>query len=241
MGEFETRSLLAVHLKNEHGDKRPHICQICEFPFQRKKHLNAHMKSHSDARPFECKLCVNKYNRLFSLERHMENCHGVRIRLHEFENLKKDQEEYCPECQSSFGSTENCYKVAYSECGHIICMECVVKADGFGCGQCTTENAKMDCSPVKKKKEMGGGELFKELVDRLNLGDKEKKRLFMVEVKVKRLEEMDDLGEVYSKVLEKIVVKSLKNHGDEMDDNFKTITRSMYFLSYLNFLNGFGF
>lgn len=101
-----------------------------------------------------------------------------------------------------------------------------------GTGQCTTGNARMDEKlpeePVRMT-ETKSGELFEEVVDRMNLEVKERRRIFTAVVKLKRLEETE-LGQLYSnKQEEESMIESLENQNMETgDDNFM-ITKRMHF------------
>lgn len=124
--------------ENVHLVKRPYICNQCHWPFSQKRHLAVHMRTHThQATLHACLMCATRFPRKFSLERHMEHDHGVRLRFLPEETPVGD--EYCPECQSLFDA-KTCVKVAYCQCGHVSCVECVVKAE-LGCGQCATEAA----------------------------------------------------------------------------------------------------
>lgn len=121
------------------GKIRTHFCNQCECSFYTDCELMHHVRKHFEERLHACKMCNLKYDRRHALEKHMNKIHGIRLKMYPGETLPEEFEEYCPECESVFGA-DNCQKVAYIVCGHVSCMECVIRAE-LGCGQCTTENA----------------------------------------------------------------------------------------------------
>lgn len=119
-------------------NERPFTCDLCESTFNRKSALANHLKKIREIISSKKGHWEGKKDRSSKkLGIAMESCHGVRIRLHSHE-----KQERCLECQRSFGNSEKCYKVLYSECDQSICMECVIKADGIGCGHWAVYNGK---------------------------------------------------------------------------------------------------
>ncbi len=181
-------------------------CKVCDLSFPTKRKLLAHLK-------LKCKICGIKT--LGSLERHLEKSHGIRVRWREkIEEEEKTENggKYCPECQSLFGEEDLNEKVWYAECGHLSCMDCVIKADGLGCGQCTTERVRME-------------DVLGRFFD--GMEEKERRRILEVKVVLKRLEE----EEAQWRNLEEAV--KCKEQV-EIVENFKIITTSKFWLKIFN-------
>ncbi|XP_003424524.1 zinc finger protein 394 isoform X1 [Nasonia vitripennis] len=53
------------------GEKRTHVCDICQKCFSNINDLNIHKKNHDPDRKFDCEVCGREFNRLNNLQRHM--------------------------------------------------------------------------------------------------------------------------------------------------------------------------
>lgn len=210
--EFQTRELVVGNSKKGRQNKKCN-CKVCDLIFKNKVKLRAHSDGNLK---LKCKICgVKKFGRQLSLEKHLEKCHGIRVKWRG--NMKEGEGnggKYCPECQSLFGGDKEeneeddlSEKVWYAECGHLSCMDCVIKADGLGCGQCTTERVRM---------EDVLGKFFGEM------GEKERRRILEVKVVLRRLEEAV-VGNMQWRNLEEAVKCK---EQIEIVENFKTITKS---------------
>ncbi|XP_058804818.1 zinc finger protein 135-like isoform X2 [Phymastichus coffea] len=53
------------------GEKKTHVCDICQKCFSNPTDLNIHKKNHDPDRKFDCEVCGREFNRLNNLQRHM--------------------------------------------------------------------------------------------------------------------------------------------------------------------------
>ncbi|KAJ9596020.1 hypothetical protein L9F63_012753, partial [Diploptera punctata] len=91
-------SILNVHLLSHNNEKtfkyEPFKCSICSKTFNRKDHLNIHLRSHNNYKPFTCSFCSKSFTGKSNL--------NVHLRLHNNERPFK-----CSLCSKSFADKSN--------------------------------------------------------------------------------------------------------------------------------------
>jgi len=76
-GEYGSPSLRPNYNKKN----RDFNCDLCDKKFNRKEHLQRHMRSkfHIDSKPYDCPLCEKKFQHLHTLDNHMKSCHETSL------------------------------------------------------------------------------------------------------------------------------------------------------------------
>jgi transcription elongation factor Elf1 len=94
---FRYQSLLLTHIGNNHSDKRPFACSMCEARFKNSSNLNRHERTHSGARPHRCPDCPAAFGRLSDVRVHR--------RVH-----TGDKPYTCAVCNKAFSQLGNYYR-----------------------------------------------------------------------------------------------------------------------------------
>ncbi|XP_014213913.1 zinc finger and SCAN domain-containing protein 21 [Copidosoma floridanum] len=68
---LDKASLMKHEQSHLAGEKRTHVCDICQKNFSNLNDLNVHKKNHDPDRKFDCEVCGREFNRLNNLQRHM--------------------------------------------------------------------------------------------------------------------------------------------------------------------------
>ncbi len=57
------------------GNRKHHICRICNKTFQSASNLSRHYRIHSGEKPFKCCVCQKGFNQTNSLKAHLRSIH----------------------------------------------------------------------------------------------------------------------------------------------------------------------
>lgn len=78
--KFITKKDIKRHLRDNHFNKREHMCHICGKKFVKKYVLEKHIFIHADQRPFDCKHCGKLFRTANNLKSHI----GIHTGEHPF-------------------------------------------------------------------------------------------------------------------------------------------------------------
>lgn len=116
---FDTKRYKERHMKQQHGDNKPHICDICGKAMTTNGGLRQHKLIHDGEKSLECEFCGKKFLRTGTLRVHMYTHTG-------------EKPHSCTVCNQAFaqaGPWKKHMKVVHDVTKPFVCLVCLEPFD----------------------------------------------------------------------------------------------------------------